>query len=259
MAVERVDGGHADSPWREEHAARYHWAAPQVDGGHVLDIACGTGYGAAILLDAGAGSLVAADLSEAALESSRGRLAAFGERAEVRREDCLALSFPDGTFDAVVSMETIEHLPEPDRFLDEVVRVLRPGGLLLLSTPNALVTNPTGGVPENPFHVHEFTPRELSELVGGRMEIEAAVGQHVPAGYGVAPFLPSFRPGALGIRQRMNALYWSVLLRLPPLRDPIHRAVTGFSFYPGESDYTFRPEDLESAHVQVLVCRKAVS
>jgi len=256
VAVERVDATEGASPWREEHISRYLWAGAFLEGQTVLDLACGTGFGSRILLEHGAGRVVAADASSEALESAANELASFGDRAEVVRQDCLDLTFADGHFDAVVSMETIEHLDDAGRFLDEAARVLRPGGQLLLSTPNALVTNPDGGKPTNPFHVREFTPDELRRMAEQRLEVERAVGQHVPSGYGVAPFLPSFSPSRLSFSGRVNFLYWRILLRLPPLRDIIHRALTGFPFYPRDVDYTFLERDLDRAHVQVLRCIK---
>ena len=259
MAVERLGGDRAASPWKEEHAARYHWAAAYTEGKEVLDVACGTGFGAAILLDSRAKSVVAGDLSEEALESSGERLAGFGARAVVRREDCMDLSAGAEAFEVVVSMETIEHLPDPARFLDEVSRVLKPGGLLLLSTPNALVTNPGGSTPTNPFHIREFLPQELREMVELHFHVEEALGQHLPSGYGVAPFLPSFKRQHLDVRGWIGFTYWRVILRLPLIRNAVHRLFTGFSFYPGEHDYTFRSEDLGQAHVQVLVCRKPLA
>lgn len=254
MAVERVHVDEAGSPWKEEHAARYVWASRFTEGGEVLDIACGTGFGSEILLGSGASRVVAADVAEDAVEQARERLSGYGDRVQVRREDGGDLSFPDQSFDAVVSMETVEHVEDAERYLSEIHRVLRPGGKLLLSTPNALVTNPGGGAPENPFHVREFTPDELQALLEPRFEIELAVGQHLPPEYGVAPFLPSFRRDALKLPGKVNFFYWRVLLRVKIARDPVHRLLTGYSFFPGEDDYTFLPDNLERAHVQLWVC-----
>ena len=161
MAVERVNIETSGSPWREEHAARYLWASGFARGAKVLDIACGTGFGSSILLREGAANVTAADISEEALDQAHGCLRSFGDRAEVRREDCLALTFPKDSFDVVTSMETVEHLPDAEAFFTEIHRVLKPGGRFLLSTPNALVTNPDGGEPLNPYHVQEFTPFEV--------------------------------------------------------------------------------------------------
>ncbi|MFC1575199.1 class I SAM-dependent methyltransferase [Gemmatimonadota bacterium] len=256
MAVERVDIGQSGSPWREEHAARYHWAGPYTQGLEVLDIACGTGFGSRILVQSGAGRVTAADISEEALALTRELLAPFGDRVRVRKEDGGDITLPDASFDVVTSMETVEHVPDAAQFLAEIHRVLRPGGKLLLSTPNALVTNPGGGKPDNPFHVCEFTPTEMRDLLERWFQVEMAVGQHLPPGYGVAPFLPSFRKADLDLLGKLNFLYWRVLLRLGPVRDFVHRAFTGFSFYPREDDYTFRPSDLDRAHTQLWVCLK---
>ena len=80
------------------------------------------------------------------------------------------------------------------------------------------------------------------------------MGQHLPPEYGVAPFLPSFRRDALKLPGKVNFFYWRVLLRVKIARDPVHRLLTGYSFFPGEDDYTFLPDNLERAHVQLWVC-----
>jgi SAM-dependent methyltransferase len=69
---------------------------------------------------------------------------------------------PLGAVDGIVSLQVLEHLTDADRFLAESARALRPGGVLTLSTPNRL-TFPAG---INPFHVHEFDPTELADLLG---------------------------------------------------------------------------------------------
>ena len=257
MPVERLAGESWASPWREEHQARYLWASEFTRGAQVLDIACGSGFGVKILLERGAARVVAADLSEEALLAAEEALRPFGDRAEVRKVDALEMSLEDGTFDAVTSMETLEHLPDPLRFVSEAARVLRPGGILALSTPNALVTLPEGGKPTNPFHMREYSPTELAGILHPHFRVLEVLGQHLPRGYGVAPFLPSFHREELSQRGRLNFFYWRTLLRLGPLRDPIHRMLTGFPFFPRGQDYTFRAEDLERAHVQVVLAVKA--
>ena len=140
MAVERVDLEHAQPPWKEEHLARYHHAAAELQPGwRVMDIACGTGAGGVILRERGC-DVVSVDLSWEACATTAHALGADG----VVQGSGLGLPFRDGAFDAVVSFETIEHLPDPPLFLEELARVLRPGGVLHLSTPNARVTNPGG-------------------------------------------------------------------------------------------------------------------
>ena len=127
---------------------------------------------------------------------------------------------------------------------------------MCLSTPNALVTNPAGGPPSNPFHLMEFTPAALRALISEEWQVLLHAGQHLPARYGVAPFLPSFDRGGLSAGQRVNFRYWQVMLRAPWIRDLVHRAISGIPFYPQRHDYTFVADDLERAHVQYLVARR---
>lgn len=253
MAVERLDLAHAAAPWREEHLARYHFASSRLPrGGRVLDLACGTGEGTALLRDLGF-CVVAMDLSQEACRRAR---AALGPSGAVVRGSGLELPLPDASVDAVVSFETVEHLPTPDLFLRELTRVLRPGGVLHLSTPNARVTNPGGGQPENPFHLEEFTPEQLRGLLPAGLRVELHAGQTLPASYGPAPFLPSHGVRRRGVRDTLQTLRWKLLLRLPRLRDPIHRWCTGLPFYPRRGDYRFEPEALTDAHVQYLICAR---
>lgn len=256
MTVERVDADVVGSPWREEHEARYLLASTRIGEGRVLDLACGTGFGSVLMLELSSIQLVAADAAEQAVKSTRDKVSRFGNRVEVRQEDATELSFQDGSFDAVVSFETIEHIADDEAFLSELARVLRPGGQLILSTPNALVTNPDGGTPQNRFHVREYTPRGLRELLENRFRIDEALGQCLPPRYGVAPFLPSFRTERLGVKGRINFLYWRLLLRLPPIRNSVHRRLTGCDFFPRRETYSFRGHDLMTSHVQLLVCTR---
>lgn len=158
---ERLDPG-ARPRTHDEHAhlARYLWAAGRVRG-DVLDVACGTGYGTKILLDAAAVTRVTAvDNYQPAVERTRAQAPA----AEVVCAEVPPLPFGDGRFDAVVSMETIEHIDDDRAFTSEVRRVLRDGGRFLLSTPNADVTS-QDGVVVNPWHAREYRREVLVQLV----------------------------------------------------------------------------------------------
>ncbi len=147
---------------------RYEFAARHVCGGRVLDIACGVGYGTRILADRAGGKLDAlgVDLSEEAIAYAREH---FGND-QVRFIACDAMRFddPEG-FDAIVSIETIEHLPDPVRFADRTVSLLRPGGLVVGSVPV------TPSVDANPYHLHDFTQRSFRQLFArhGLMEVDA--------------------------------------------------------------------------------------
>jgi 2-polyprenyl-3-methyl-5-hydroxy-6-metoxy-1,4-benzoquinol methylase len=75
------------------------------------------------------------DISAYAVGVAAERLAAYPQ-ATVREGDAQATNLPDGAYDMVVSLDVVEHLPQPERFFEEAFRVLRPGGLLYFSTPN---------------------------------------------------------------------------------------------------------------------------
>ena len=119
-----------------EHLARYRLAAQLAPGRRVLDCACGEGYGAALMAAAGAKSVTAADIDQATVDHVRDRYGIDAHRADVR-----CLPFEDGAFDLVVSFETIEHVQEPERALDELARVRAPG------RPAADLHPERGGVP----------------------------------------------------------------------------------------------------------------
>ncbi len=146
---------HGPSTIAIEHHARYSWAAPLAAGRDVLDAGCGVGWGTVLLAESGARTAVGMDIDQRALASARAR--ADG-KAEFVRGDLVALPFDDGTFDLVVCFEAIEHVEQPLQVMDEIHRVLRPGGVVAVSSPNRGVY-PAG----NPFHLHELTSDELRD------------------------------------------------------------------------------------------------
>jgi len=145
----------------------------------VLDAACGSGYGTAQLVGAGgAASGIGVDLSQESIDAARARYGGTG--AEFRQADILNLDFPDGAFDFIASFETIEHISDDSAYVSEMRRVLRPGGLLLCSTPNRLVTNPGTTIsepPYNPYHVREYTKEELHAKLSARFHSISMLGQ----------------------------------------------------------------------------------
>jgi SAM-dependent methyltransferase len=147
-----------------EHCHRYAFARRFVHGRRVLDAACGEGYGAALLAQA-AQSVIGVDIDAGVVaEASRrygGRGNLFFEAASVTR-----LPLPDASVDIVVSFETVEHLKAEDQppMLAEFARVLAPGGLLILSSPNRPQYSDARGY-ANPFHRNELDRDELSRLL----------------------------------------------------------------------------------------------
>ena len=159
-----------------EHWHRYHFAAALVAGKEVLDVACGAGYGSALLAQK-CRRVTGIDISADAIAHAKVRYGAVAS-LEFRQGDCAALPFPDASFDAVVSFETIEHIEAPERFLDEIGRVLRPEGLLILSSPNRPEYSERRGF-TNPYHVRELDRTELAALLGPRFPHARWFGQRM--------------------------------------------------------------------------------
>ena len=157
-----------------EHWHRYHFARRWAAGRDVLDVACGEGYGTALLAK-DAASVTGVDISPEAIAHARKAYAAL---ANVRFESapCTRLPLADASIDVAVSFETLEHIAEQAAFLDEIARVLRPGGVFILSCPNRLEYSDRRGF-ENPFHVKELYREELAALVGARFPHAGWYGQ----------------------------------------------------------------------------------
>jgi 2-polyprenyl-3-methyl-5-hydroxy-6-metoxy-1,4-benzoquinol methylase/uncharacterized coiled-coil DUF342 family protein len=144
-----------------EHLHRYFLARHMCRGKDVLDVASGEGYGSALLAQV-AKSVVGVELAEDVVAHANTE---YGQsNVCFRQGDARELPIPDASIDVAVSFETIEHFDGHDRFLSEIRRVLRPGGRLVISTPDRDHYSPTGA-PANPFHVLEMTRSEFSALL----------------------------------------------------------------------------------------------
>ena len=148
-----------------EHWHRYHFAARWVAGKSVLDVACGEGYGSA-LLARHAASVVGVDISQQAIDHAKGEYAAL-TNAEFICASCTMLPLENASVDVAVSFETLEHIAEQAPFLDELLRVLKPEGVLLLSCPNKLEYTDKRSF-TNAFHVKELYREELAALLANR-------------------------------------------------------------------------------------------
>lgn len=154
-----------------EHIARYYFAAPYVKG-RVLDISCGVGYGTqmiAKMCKKDMETAVGVDIDGNALDYARGRY--HHPLIEWVQADALDPELPKrlGTFDTILSFETIEHLADDHLFITHLQSMLKPDGLLILSTP----FGQGRGKPTNePFHVHQLTPVEFKALFESFSSVE---------------------------------------------------------------------------------------
>jgi 2-polyprenyl-3-methyl-5-hydroxy-6-metoxy-1,4-benzoquinol methylase len=144
----------------ELHLERYRFAARCARPGRLLDLACGVGYGTRLVADEAAGveRALGVDLAPEAVTYARDHYAREG--VEFAASDALAFRDPEG-FDTIVSLETVEHVPDPARLVAHLASLLRPGGVLVASAP----TTPSADV--NLHHLHDFTERSFRRLFAG--------------------------------------------------------------------------------------------
>jgi SAM-dependent methyltransferase len=145
--------------WYRRHLVVYEWIAGQVAGKRVVDMACGEGYGSDVLA-ATAGSVVGVDANPEAHEHARLRYV----HPNLRFERDLVEGFAEPC-DAVVFLQTIEHVQDAGAILEHFKSMLGAGGVAYVSTPNLLTLAPPGAEKsDNPWHVHEYRAEEFREL-----------------------------------------------------------------------------------------------
>jgi hypothetical protein len=177
-----------------EHLHRYALALELARGKVVLDIACGEGYGS-YLLGAVAERVIGVDVAPEVI--AHARRAYPGDNLTFLEGSCTAIPLDDGAVDLVVSFETLEHIAEHEVMMAEVRRVLRPGGALLLSTPDKRTYS---DLPHytNPFHVRELYLEQFEQLLRDHFRNVWVWGQRIVHGSVVAPVRG--RPGPGGGR-----------------------------------------------------------
>ncbi|MGB3894429.1 class I SAM-dependent methyltransferase [Mycolicibacter sinensis] len=173
-----IPGLDVENYWFRRHEVVYEQLAPRCAGLDVLEAGCGEGYGADLIARA-ARRVIGLDYDDAAVAHVRARY----PRVEAIQGNLAALPLPDVAVDVVVNFQVIEHLWDQAQFIAECARVLRPGGLLMISTPNRITFSPGRDTPINPFHTRELNAAELTELlVDGGFVMEAMLGVfHGPA------------------------------------------------------------------------------
>ncbi len=180
--MEEYQGSEGEYALAAFHLATYRFALPYAEGRDVLDLGCGTGYGAEELARV-ARRTVGVDVSEEAIAYATAHCAEDGLTFAVI--DPVApgapLPFADASFDVVTSFQVIEHVPDPGAYLDEAARVLRPSGVLLCVTPDRTLRLFPRQRPWNEFHVTEFSPEQLAALLRPRFAAVELAGMTGPA------------------------------------------------------------------------------
>jgi SAM-dependent methyltransferase len=223
----------AENYWFRRHLAVYEWIARRCAGLEVVDMACGEGYGTDVLAQH-ATRVTGVDANPEAHEHARLRYTRPGitfvrDLVESYAEPC----------DAVVFLQTIEHVQEPNTVLDHFKQMLHPGGTAYVSTPNVLTLAPPGAEKsDNPWHVKEYRADEFRSLCEASFD-------HVE-------LLGVFHAGKLKIHELAIKLGW----------DELHRRL-GFTerfydwFVPAisASDFAVRNGDLDRALDFLAVCK----
>ena len=195
------------------HVVTYDYVKDLVRGREVLDFGCGSGYGTARIADL-CKRIVGIDISTDAVEYARSKFRAdnleFTAIAPVEQQP---LPFADQSFDVVLSFQVIEHVPDVDRYLAEIGRVLRPGGIFVVATPDRSSRLLPMQKPWNMFHLHEYSDAELKAALSAsfaRVTVKRMGG----------------RPDVIAIEtDRTRRLRWVLLpLTLPFVPDAIRVA-----------------------------------
>jgi SAM-dependent methyltransferase len=219
--------------WYRRHLVVYEWIAARTLGRRVVDMACGEGYGSEVL-SRGAASVVGVDANPEANEHARLRY----RRQNLRFERDLVETFREEC-DAVVFLQTIEHVQNPGEILEHFKSMLAPGGVAYVSTPNLLTLAPPGAdKSENPWHVKEYRAHEFRELCEAHFDQVELWGL--------------FHARKLALHAAALRLGW----------DRVHRALgITRAFYDrftpaiAASDFALRSGDLDRALDFLAVCR----
>ena len=245
--VSSADGGF--NPTFRRHVAAYRAAATLLpDASPVLDLGCGVGHSFGELAPR---ETVGVDLDPDVLA---------GQARETHAADMRALPLAAGRFASVVSIQSLEHVPDPERVLDEVIRVLAPGGTAVFVTPNRL----TFGSPDeivDPFHHREYDAEELARLCRTRFEEVRVLGlagseryralvagEHARLDRLLAR--DPLRARRLVPRRARQALYDTLLNRARRDPDPAAAAID-------VNDFSLVEDGLDAALDLVAVCRRS--
>jgi 2-polyprenyl-3-methyl-5-hydroxy-6-metoxy-1,4-benzoquinol methylase len=220
--------------WFRRHLAVYEWIAARTAGKRVVDMACGEGYGSDLLAAAGAAGVVGVDANPEAHEHARLRYA----RPNLRFERDLVESFAEPC-DAVVFLQTIEHVQDADAILEHFKAMLAPGGAVYVSTPNLLTLAPAGAEKsDNPWHLREYRAAEFRRLCADHFERVELLGL--------------FHARKLHAHEIAIKLGWDRVHRALRISKPFYDRFTPAI---AASDFVLRGSDLDRALDFLAVCR----
>ncbi len=239
-----------NDPWWGEHVHRYHEALQFVNGEDIiLDIACGTGFGSDILAQHTSGMVIGGDISADTIQECNANWKRENLKFEVL--DGTALSYNDNYFDKIVSFETIEHTAKYKEMLQEFHRVLKPGGIAFISTPNFPVNSPTGKV-LNPYHTQEFTYAELKLLLGENFSNTKITGQKYSR----------FDKGKVNRSGKIIYSFFNIIgiRKFTPfsIKNRVSNFFTGKPFYPVPEDFSLVTDEKMMLKCKTFfcICRK---
>lgn len=187
MSFERLMPGTLEwDLYYANHASRYEFALRQLENQKsscILDAATGVGFGAHFLANNNVAKIIAIDRDKTAINFAEQKYSHVAITFVIDDCETFQQSKQYYPFDAVVSFETLEHLPNPELFIVNCFDCLQPGGQLIISTPNKLVSSPDG-ILNWEFHEKEYTPAELIKLLqnNGFVDIKMYGQQFTPIG-----------------------------------------------------------------------------
>lgn len=243
--------------WGHQHLQRYLFAERFVAGKRVLDLACGSGFGAYALRMFGACPVAGVDLDPVALAYAREHY----RRDGLRFVEGNALQWSEGEkYDVVVSFETIEHLPDPAKFLNHVAQLLVPGGLLIISAPNTLQYQKANPPIPNEHHLSEPDYAQFKKWLEADFHVESEWEQ--------SPVIPD-KLRLESLQWALAKLYRQLWVKVPNKLENLIRRVIGQPLSPGKeqtADVRFMnystvimpllPERTADCNVFVFVCRR---